>query len=199
MKFLFLLSLLSAREVLLTEAKTCKCLYGQSCWPSSESFTELASNLSQPLLSPTPPALPCYSSDPESEAACADVQAHTHNATWRTNIPGAMQNINFEAYIFPNDTVSACYLNTTLGVACEQGSIPPVGVDARSAEDVQAAVRFAKKHNLKVVIHNTGHDYLGRSAGKGAFMIWTHWMKNIAFHDAFQPDGAPSSETYEGR
>lgn len=197
MKFLPLLSLLILQNV-LTEARTCKCFYGQPCWPSSESFTGLASNLSQPLLSPTPPALACYSSDADSTAACADVQANTRNGTWRSNVPGAMQNVNFEAYIFPNNTVSACYLSTTLGFACEQGAIPPVGVDARNAEDVQAAVRFARRHNLKVVVHNTGHDYLGRSTARGAFMIWTHWMKSIEFNDKFTPEGAPSSETYDG-
>jgi hypothetical protein len=126
------------------------------------------------------------------------VQANTHNGTWRANLPGALQNLFFEEYIFSNDTISACYLNTTLGIPCEQGTIPPIGVDARSPEDIQAAVRFAKEHNLKVVVKNTGHDYLGRSTGRNGFMIWTHWMKDIEFHDAFAPDGGDGSEQYEG-
>ncbi|KAJ2935487.1 hypothetical protein H1R20_g1607, partial [Candolleomyces eurysporus] len=132
-----------------------------------------------------------------SGAECADVQANTANGTWRANIPGALQNLFFEDYIFPNNTISACYLNTTLGIPCEQGSIPPIGVDARSPEDIQAAVRFAKEHNLKVVVQNTGHDYLGRSTGRNGFMIWTHLMKNIEFHDAFAPEGGDGSEQFE--
>jgi len=84
-----------------------------------------------------------------------------------------------------NGTLEACFLNTTLGFPCSQGSVSVVGVDARSPEDIQAAVNFAAKYNLRLVIKNTGHDFLGRSAAKGSFMIWTHHMKNITFDQAF--------------
>jgi len=43
-----------------------------------------------------------------------------------------MQNTNFEAYMFQNGTIEACYLNVTLGFPCMQGSIPPIGVDVRT-------------------------------------------------------------------
>jgi hypothetical protein len=45
---------------------------------------------------------------------------------------------------------------TTLGVPCTQGSVPVIGVDARSVGDIQAAVKFAVKHNLRLVVKNTG-------------------------------------------
>ncbi|KAJ2933089.1 hypothetical protein H1R20_g3993, partial [Candolleomyces eurysporus] len=192
----FFSTILCLSSTSLVEGNTnCKCLYGQPCWPSTQAFDTLASQLSQPLLQPSPPALPCYT-DP-SGAECADVQANTANGTWRANIPGALQNLFFEDYIFPNNTISACYLNTTLGIPCEQGSIPPIGVDARSPEDIQAAVRFAKEHNLKLVVKNTGHDYLGRSTGRNSFMIWTHLMKDIEFNDAFVAEGGDGSEQHE--
>lgn len=35
-------------------------------------------------------------------------------------------------------------------------------VNAKSVEDVQAAVNFAAKHNVRVSIINSGHDFLGR-------------------------------------
>ncbi|ESK88031.1 fad binding domain-containing protein [Moniliophthora roreri MCA 2997] len=110
---------------------------------------------------------------------------------------GALQNTNFQSFIFPNGTISACYLNASLGAPCEQGSIPPIGIDARSVEDVQAGVRFAAEHNLRLVIKNTGHDYLGRSTGRNSFMIWTHHLKNITYDDAFVPVNSTSSETYK--
>jgi hypothetical protein len=62
----------------------------------------------------------------------------------------------FETFIFQNGTISGCYFNTTLGFPCGQGSVPPVGVDARTVQDVQAAVKFASKHNLRLVVKNTG-------------------------------------------
>ncbi|KAF5339756.1 hypothetical protein D9611_009136 [Ephemerocybe angulata] len=192
-----LLPLLFLSQTVISNSNSCKCLYGQSCWPSSDAFNALASKLSQPLIRPLPPASPCYSLIPEDAPVCSEAQANAHNGTWLSGVPGAYQNTNFEAYIFPNNTVSACYFNTTLGGTCGQGSVPPLGVDARSPEDIQAAVNFAREHNLKLVVKNTGHDYLGRSAARDAFMIWTHHMKSIDFHDDFAPEGAPDTEKHE--
>ena len=43
----------------------------------------------------------------------------------------------------------------------------------------------------------TRHDYLGRSSARNSFLIWTHHMKNITFHDSFSPTGATDSVTYD--
>jgi FAD/FMN-containing dehydrogenase len=111
-----------------------------------------------------------------------------------------MQLTNYEVFIFPNKTISACYINTTLGVPCGQGSVPPVGIDARSGSDIQAAVNFARERNLKVVVKSTGHDFLGRSTARGSFLIWTHRMKDMSYNSTFVPDGAPvtSENTFDG-
>ncbi|KAF5374368.1 hypothetical protein D9758_004525 [Tetrapyrgos nigripes] len=173
----------------------CRCLHGDPCWPTEEEFVQLQSKLSQPLIRPVPPESACY---PESNPSgnCTDVQANAVDGRWRSDQAGSMQSANFETFVFPNGTIEACYLNATLGFPCQQGSVPPVGVDARRVEDVQAAVKFAADHDLRLVIKSTGHDLLGRSAAKGAFMIWTHHLKNITANSAFVPEGAPESETY---
>ncbi|KAJ8082040.1 hypothetical protein PM082_007886 [Marasmius tenuissimus] len=175
---------------------SCKCLYGDACWPTESEFTELSSQLSQPLVHPIPPASTCYPNS-NSGGNCTEVKSNSGNGTWIADQPGAYQNVNFATYIFPNGTVSACYLNATLGFPCEQGSVPPIGVDARSAGDVQAAVKFAAEKNLRLVVKNTGHDYLGRSSARNGFMIWTHHMKDIAYNETFVPEGAPATETYQ--
>ena len=177
----------------------CRCLYGQSCWPNAAAFSTLASQVSQPLLHPVPPAFACYPpSSPSGD--CAEVVAHYTDGVWRATQPGALQQPNFETFIFPNGTISACYLNVNLGMPCQQGSVPPIGVNASSAQDIQAAVKFANKHNLRLVIKNTGHDYLGRSSGRGGFMVWTHNLKSMSYNPSFVPQGAPSrnAETFQG-
>ncbi|KXN89768.1 hypothetical protein AN958_05308 [Leucoagaricus sp. SymC.cos] len=93
-----------------------------------------------------------------------------------------------------NGSISGCYLNTSLGFAYERGSVPPVGVDPRTAEDVQAVVKFVDRYNLRFVIKNTEHDYLGRSAGRDAFMVWTHNLKNITYDPDFIPEGGSAEE-----
>ncbi|KAI0788419.1 hypothetical protein C8Q75DRAFT_799201 [Abortiporus biennis] len=107
-----------------------------------------------------------------------------------------MQSTNFETFIWPNGTIDACYFNTSLNVPCTQGSVPIIGVNAQTPSDVQAAVKFASAHNLRLIVKNTGHDYLGRSTAKGSFLIWIHNMKNITFHETFVPTGAPPTEVY---
>jgi hypothetical protein len=197
---------------------TCKCFSYQPCWPSASEFSQLASQLSHPLIMPTPPASACY---PPSHPSgnCTEVLDELDNGPERSNLPGAMQSINFESFTFENGTIDACYYNFTLGFPCEQGNIPILGADVRTVSDIQAAVQFSAKHNLRLVIKNTGyvyivswprptihltafsirHDYLGRSMARGAFMIWTHNLKNITYDDDFVPDGAPhSSQTYQG-
>jgi hypothetical protein len=71
-------------------------------------------------------------------------------------INSELLNTNWETYTFPNGTIEACYLNTTLGIPCQQGSVPVIGVDARMPGDIQAAVKFVAKHNLRLVVRNTG-------------------------------------------
>ncbi|KIL56051.1 hypothetical protein M378DRAFT_28427 [Amanita muscaria Koide BX008] len=74
----------------------------------------VASKLSQPLVRPTPPAFACYPpSHPSGD--CTDVLSHLDDGSWRDNLLGAMQSINFESFTFNNGTIDASYYNTTLG------------------------------------------------------------------------------------
>ena len=50
---------------------------------------------------------------------------------------------------------------------CKLGNYVRYAVNATSAEDVAATLNFAKDKNIRFVIRNTGHDYLGRSTGAG--------------------------------
>jgi len=63
-------------------------------------------------------------------------------------------------------------LTTPVTRACEQGSVPWKYVDARSVEDVQKTLLFAKERNLRFVVKNTGHDYAGRSSAPDSFALW---------------------------
>ena len=133
----------------------CLCTYGQSCWPSASTFAQLQSQVSQPLIYPLPTASPCYPpSDPSGN--CAEVVANWYDGNWRSSLPGSMQESNWETFMFQNGTISACYLNMTITGTCQQGSVPVIGVDARTTEDIQAAVNFAVQHRLKLVVKNTG-------------------------------------------
>ena len=52
-------------------------------------------------------------------------------------------------------------------------------------------------HVCQIIDRPNSHDLLGRSAARGAFLVWTHHMKNITFLDSFTPDGGSAFEVYE--
>lgn len=148
-----LITLLCLASVNSKPSNNCRCTFGSACWPSDSDFQTFALKISQPLFHPIPPATPCYNS---AAGNCTQVQTEWTNGIWRSDQSGAAQNTNWETYTFPNGTIQACYLNTSLRIPCQQGSVPVIGVDARTPSDVQEAVKFAGNHNLRLVIKTTG-------------------------------------------
>jgi FAD/FMN-containing dehydrogenase len=68
-------------------------------------------------------------------------------------------------------------------------------VAARSADDVAAAVTFARRHNLRLVVKGGGHSYLGGSNAPDSLLVWTRPMNRIELHDAFVPEGCATAPT----
>lgn len=74
---------------------------------------------------------------------------------------------------------------------CQQGSVPSYYIDAHTDEDIKAGLAFAQQHNIPLVIKASGHDYKGRSAGKGSLMIWLYkYESEMRFEKDFVPVGA---------
>ncbi|KAB8260903.1 hypothetical protein BDV32DRAFT_149063 [Aspergillus pseudonomiae] len=87
--------------------------------------------------------------------------------------------------IYPNGT--SLTGNTRAGEkGCSIGNYPPYVVNATEAGHVQAALKFARRWNLRLNIKNTGHGS-ERSTAHGSLSIWTHNLKQIQFHETFQP------------
>jgi hypothetical protein len=75
---------------------------------------------------------------------------------------------------------------------CELGNYVHYAVNASGPSEIQYAINFANSNNIRFVIRNTGHDYLGRSTGSGSLAIWTHHLKDISFVQAY------NSSSYNG-
>jgi FAD/FMN-containing dehydrogenase len=58
-------------------------------------------------------------------------------------------------------------------------------VTAQTAQDVAAAINFAREHRLRVVVKGGGHSYQGTSNSADSLLIWTREMDAITLHDAF--------------
>ncbi|SEO33785.1 FAD/FMN-containing dehydrogenase [Luteibacter sp. UNC138MFCol5.1] len=61
---------------------------------------------------------------------------------------------------------------------------------AESADDVAAAVRFARRHRVRLVVKGGGHSYQGTSCAPDSLLVWTRRMNRVELHDAFVPEGA---------
>ncbi len=61
---------------------------------------------------------------------------------------------------------------------------------AESAEDIAAAVKFAHKHGVRLVVKGGGHSYQGTSCAADSLLVWTRKMNHVEMLDAFVPRGA---------
>ena len=75
---------------------------------------------------------------------------------------------------------------------CTQGGYSEYAVKVDNVAQIQLAVNLARNLNLRLAVRNTGHDYNGRSVGKGALGIWTHGLKDIKYVENYE------SSTYKG-
>ena len=60
-------------------------------------------------------------------------------------------------------------------------------VAAENVADVVAAVRFARTHNLRLVIKGRGHSFFGASNAPDSLLLWTRRMDDVTVHDTFTP------------
>jgi FAD/FMN-containing dehydrogenase len=81
-------------------------------------------------------------------------------------------------------------LTQTLGWVDAWATKPSVyAVAARNAQDIAAAVNFARDNNLRLAVKGGGHSYQGTSNAPDSLLIWTRHMQDLTMHDAFVPQG----------
>ncbi|KAI0258817.1 hypothetical protein BC834DRAFT_834569 [Gloeopeniophorella convolvens] len=164
-----------------------RCLSGDGCFPSTSKLAAFNHTIGGKLFAERPIGAACYPTDPVYNATtCATITQNYPIDQWRSDQFGDYEQINWETCT-PSD---ACLVPPASNSStCGQGSVPTYSVHATSSFDVTAYVKFATKHNLRIVVKNTGHDYAGRSSAKGGFALWTHGIQGITRSQAFVPAG----------
>ncbi|KAI0043010.1 FAD-binding domain-containing protein [Auriscalpium vulgare] len=147
----------------------------QADWESD--WDKLNAEVGGRLLAVTPSAKACVT------LQCTEAQ--WLGGLYRETIPGAMNSYNWEQD-YSVKPPAMCLQN---GTTCSQGMVPVYAVNATTAAHIQAGVKFASAHNLRVAIKASGHDYLGRSTAKGSLLLWTQYLQNITFTDSFVVGG----------
>ncbi|KAK6005957.1 hypothetical protein QM012_006367 [Aureobasidium pullulans] len=88
---------------------------------------------------------------------------------------------NSAEFMAPYWQNQSCDPFTPRSHACQLGNYVSYSVNVSCAADAAAGLKFAEKHNLRLVIKNTGHDYNGKSTGRGALQLWTHNLKTAEY------------------
>ncbi|KAH8198309.1 hypothetical protein TruAng_007511 [Truncatella angustata] len=152
----------------------CRSHPGSTDWPSGAELVQLNSSLGGSLLQPVPLAAACYQGPYQNATQCNSLLRNT--ATSRVYIDDPLTVLT----TWPEG--DTCPVTATAGsLSCTQGGYPAYVVNATTVKQIQAAVNFARNKNLRLVIKNSGHDFLGRSTGFGSLSIWTHWLKDFEF------------------
>ncbi|KAL2176126.1 uncharacterized protein P884DRAFT_203808 [Thermothelomyces heterothallicus CBS 202.75] len=165
----------------------CKAFPGDPTWPSESEWARLNETLEGALLQPLPPASVCYSKSPNFDSeACSFLLRNASRTTFYLDDPVTILTQ------WPQG--NTCLLSSNPSGNCTQGGFPAYVVNATSVKHVQAAVNFARNRNVRLVIKNTGHDFVGRNTGAGALSVWTHYLKGFEF----LPDYAQPGGSYRG-
>ncbi|KAI1451037.1 FAD binding domain-containing protein [Annulohypoxylon stygium] len=163
----------------------CRVIAGDAEWPTQDEWNSLNKTVDGRLIATIPLAAPCHYSffdyngknaSVYNQEVCDNLRDNWFSAT--THLPSPSSPMSYQ---FTNDSC-----NPFLG--------PDVPLNATTTEHVQAALSFVRRHNIRLVIRNTGHDYLGKSTGAYALAIWTHHLKSIDLIKQYQH---PSSN-YKG-
>ena len=159
---------------------SCYCLPQDPCWPSPQQWAQFNRTIAGTLIATTPIASPCHSHSPFTPYDA--VQCATIRNTWPLPSTHYTTSSSIMAPFFANQS---CDPFLPASSRCILGTYVAYAVRVSSPSTINATLAFARTHNIRLVIRNTGHDYLGKSTGAGALAIWTHHLSNITVHQAY--------------
>ncbi|KAJ5171187.1 FAD-binding type 2 [Penicillium coprophilum] len=160
-----------------TSSFTCRCMPQDACWPRDYIWARFNETVDGKLIATVPIASVCHidSFTPYDQSQCAQLQSNWGFPATHYEHPSSVM-----APIFTN---SSCNPFSSKTSPCTIGNYVQYAVNATNAVHIQETMKFAARHNLRLVIRNTGHDLLGKSTGAGGLAIWTHNMKHISIMD----------------
>ncbi|KAF2005238.1 FAD binding domain-containing protein [Amniculicola lignicola CBS 123094] len=153
----------------------CKVYPGDKNWPSDEAWNKLNELTGDRLLSkPEPQGSICYPGAHFDAAKCANITAVWSRSYTHMDDP-------IEMFTPVAQGMTCMPPNVFDSGNCTRGGFPLYVLNATKPEHVQLGVNFARNTGVRLVVKNTGHDFLGKSGGQDALSIWTHWFKDIDY------------------
>ncbi|KAH9890307.1 FAD binding domain-containing protein [Xylariomycetidae sp. FL2044] len=170
----------------------CRTIPGDPDWPNQSEWDLFNDTVHGSLIATVPLPAPCHYSftggdgknaSVYDERVCDDLRNRWFSAT--THLSSASSAMSYQ---FTNNT---CNPFSDPYAACAIGYYVAYTVNATTTQHIQSALQFVQKHNIRLVIRNTGHDYLGKSSGAHALAIWTQHFKSIDLIEHYQDESSP--------
>ncbi|KAL5041764.1 hypothetical protein BDW71DRAFT_201098 [Aspergillus fruticulosus] len=178
MELLLLLLAISSLRPTSALWQRCRCTPAHNCWEEID-WSALNVTVSGKLIRNSPPAVSCYPGPEYNKDGCAHVGSQWSNTTFQSEQP--------IGYCYPIDN-NCPVTNLTWRGECSLGPSPVYTINATEPDELAAGISFARANNVRLVIRNTGHDLLGKSAGYGSLQIWMRYLrKGILFQPTFKP------------
>ncbi|KAH8879740.1 FAD-binding domain-containing protein [Thozetella sp. PMI_491] len=173
--------LVGVRSLPSANPAVCKAVPGSASWPAAETWARLNDTLGGRLLQPSPPGAVCHPTEPTfASAQCAKAQASWMDEFFHSDSPVSVEWNNWANDSCPPDP----------RMTCSGSGYPVYVINATTPDHVRAGINFAKEHSVRLIVKNSGHDYVGRSTAPNSLSIWVHHMKNMTLHlDSFTPRG----------
>jgi len=163
---------------------SCKTFPGDDAWPKDTTWDMFNVLLDGALIPTKPIAASCYDTrwGKKDAAACSDVINNFTSPLFHSADPTSNMWPIYQGRTCMPD-------NATTGETCTLGAYPEYAVKVTNVAQIQLAINFARATNMRLVIKNTGHCYLGKSTGAGALSLWMHNMDQIDFMSQYEGPG----------
>lgn len=158
---------------------SCRTIPGDESWPTDDAWAAFNTSVGGRLIRTIPIASVCHGSDYE-EDKCNELRDHWFLA--ETHLSSPSSPMAYEA------TKGGCNPFADWEAPCNLDGLVAYTVNATSVDDFKTTVQFVKTHNLRLVIRNSGHDYLGKSTGAHALGLWTRHLQKIDLVQDFTSD-----------
>ena len=136
-------------------------------WPSKAAWKQLHDAVEGRLYPVEFPIAACIK---EVEGtACKNLLANIKNPYFIGDQPGLTQTLGW---------VDAWFTKPSVYV-----------VAAENASHIAAAVNFARKNELRLVVKGGGHSYQGTSNAPDSLLVWTRHIHDVTMHEKFVPQG----------
>jgi FAD/FMN-containing dehydrogenase len=140
-------------------------------WPSKEAWKRLHDAVGGNLIRVDFPIRSCMSSSQSPD--CKTLFTDLKNPYYIGDNPGVTQTLG---WVDAWDTKPSVY-----------------AVAISNAQDIAAAVDFARDNNLRLVIKGGGHSYQGTSNAPDSLLIWTRHMHGVHIQTDFVPQGCQAT------